>query len=91
MTPELELLRECQNRALEREGIPMVLSLVDEVHEQPPPVQDWARADGQQIAAKLDNFRTALLPHSRNDDMGCVITVLQVGSYADFGREGGQL
>ena len=88
---ELALLRECQDRVLEREGIPMVLALVSEVATMPPAADASARADGAAIAASMDRFRAALVPGSRDDDMGCVITVLQVASYAEFGRDGVRL
>ena len=91
MNDELATLRECQDRLLEREGIPMVLALVNEVGPSPDVGQEPVRADGQRLAQSTDRFRDALLPRSRDDDMGCLITVLQAAAYADFGREGGRL
>jgi len=89
--PELALLRESQDRVLEREGIPMVLALVSEVEPIPEPTQRSVREDGARLAESLDRFRGALLAGSRDDDMGCLTTVLTVASYADFGREGVRL
>jgi hypothetical protein len=91
MNQELAILRECQDRQLEREGIPMVLALVNEVAPMAEVVDQRARADGQAVAETLDRFRAALVPGSRDDDMGCLVTVLQAASYDDFGREGGRL
>lgn len=85
---ELALLRECQDRALEREGIPMVLSLVSEVGPMPAVVSAAVRAEGAALAESMDRVRAAVLPSSRDDDMGCLISVLQSVSYVDFGREG---
>ncbi|MFT4083746.1 MAG: hypothetical protein QM638_14285 [Nocardioides sp.] len=94
ISAELALLRECQDRVLEREGIPMVLALVDERGTAPaaPAVTDAdVLTDGAALADAMTGYRDALVPSSRDDDMGCLITVLQTTSYADFGREGVQL
>ncbi|BEP14768.1 hypothetical protein acdb102_30790 [Acidothermaceae bacterium B102] len=85
---ELALLRECQDRVLEREGIPMVLSLVSEVGPMPVVTSADVRAEGSALADSMDRVRAAVLPTSRDDDMGCLISVLQSVSYVDFGREG---
>lgn len=85
---ELARLRECQDRVLEREGIPMVLALVSEVGEMPSAMSDDVRAEGTSLAQSMDRVRSAVLPTSRDDDMGCLISVLQSVSYTDFGREG---
>lgn len=84
--PELALLRASQDRALEREGIPMVLTLVSEIGPMPDASQEWARAEGQALAAAMDRVRAAVLATSRDDDMGCLISVLQAVSYDDFSR-----
>jgi hypothetical protein len=89
--PELALLRESQDRVLEREGIPMVLALVSEVEPIPEPAQPSVRSDGERLAGSMEHFRTSLLNCSRDDDMGCLTTVLTVASYADFGRGGALL
>jgi hypothetical protein len=89
--PALALLRECQDRVLEREGIPMVLCLVSETGPMPDVRDEVARADGERLAAAMDGYRASLVPRSRDADMGCLISVLQVTSYADYGRAGGRL
>jgi hypothetical protein len=84
---ELGLLRECQDRVLEREGIPMVLSLVSEVEQPVPRVRDRRiRADGQRLARSFDRHRAALAASQRDDDVGCLTSVMQVVSYSDYGR-----
>lgn len=84
---ELGLLRECQDRVLEREGIPMVLTLLSEVEQPVPPARDRrVRADGQRLARSFDRCRAALAAGQRDDDVGCLISVMQVVSYCDYGR-----
>lgn len=82
----LALLRECQDRVLEREGIPMVLALVSEVGAMPDVGSSSVRDDGERLATSMDHYRETLLPGMRDDDMYCVISVLQAVSYDDFGR-----
>ena len=82
----LSTLRASQDRSFEREGIPMVLALVSEVGPMPDVVDELARRDGARLAAAMDSYRAALVPTSRDTDMGCLISVLQAVSYDDFGR-----
>ena len=91
LSPQLALLRESQDRVLEREGIPMLLTLVSETGPMPPVADSAVRADGARIAAAMDGYRAGLVPGSRDSDMGCLISVLQVTSYDEFGRHGGAL
>ena len=91
ISPELALLRECHDRAMEREGIPMVLALVSEVEPIPPVSDAGTLADGGRLAQSMDRVRSALAPSGRDDDMGHVITVLQATSYADFGQSEARL
>ncbi len=84
---ELGLLRECQDRVLEREGIPMVLTLISEVEQPVPPTRGGrVRADGRRLARRFDYYRAALAASQRDDDVGCLISVMQVVSYCDYGR-----
>jgi len=87
------LLREAQDRALEAEGIPMVLALLDHRATPDAPTdaptveqEDGARAEGERLAAALDEVREALLPGHRGSDLGATTAALQAVSYADFGR-----
>ncbi|WP_194906535.1 hypothetical protein [Quadrisphaera sp. INWT6] len=82
--PHLALLREAQDRALESEGIPMVLALLD--HRVGTGAERAAHAEGQRLAAAMDDVRGALLPGHRGSDLGATTAVLQAVSYADFGR-----
>lgn len=88
---EIRLLRECQDRALDREGIPMLLTLVSEVGPMPAVTDERARAEGLQLAHRLDAIRAAIAPTGRDGDMGRVVTVLQAGSYENFGRSEARL
>lgn len=89
----LAVLREAQDRALEAEGIPMVLALFDHRAVSGAPADapaaargDAARAEGERLAAALDEVREALLPGHRGSDLGATTAALQAVSYADFGR-----
>ena len=83
---EIALLRECQDRALDREGIPMILTLVSEVGPMPPVQEADVVRSGERLGAEMDRVRAVLAPSGRDEDMGRLITVLQAVSYADFGR-----
>lgn len=80
--PALALIRECQDRRLEREGIPMFLALVD---ERPDRVLPRAESgDGRAVVAELDRLRSAVADGQRGGDMGVVISLLQAAAYLDF-------
>jgi hypothetical protein len=83
----LALLRECQDREFGSDGIPMVLALVNEVGPMPTVSDAATLADGTALAESVEHYREALVPTARDTDMGCLISVLQVVSYDDFGRE----
>lgn len=83
----LALLRECQDRELNTEGIPMVIALVSEVGDVPDAADEPVRADGSRLAGLIDHYREALVPTASDTDMGCVVTVMQAVSYDDFGRD----
>ena len=84
---EMNVLRESQDRALEREGIPMYLALVREGDAPPfPEVEAPAVEFGSGLAGRLDDHRAALAPSQRDGDMGVLITLLAAAAYADFDR-----
>lgn len=84
---EMDVLRQSQDRALEREGIPMYLALVREGDAPPFPEVDPSAAEfGTGLAGRLDGHRTALAPTQRDGDMGVLITLLAAAAYADFDR-----
>ena len=66
VSPELALLRECQDRVLEREGIPMVLALVSEVGVVPPAAEPAIVADGRRLAERMDQIGQAVAPTGRD-------------------------
>jgi hypothetical protein len=82
---ELQVLRKSQDRALHMEGIPMFVALVDErsASDMPAPSNSEAERGGA-IAARLEEFRTALGPRQRDTDMGAVISMLMAAAYEDF-------
>ncbi|HZZ95814.1 MAG TPA: hypothetical protein VFE19_02275 [Jatrophihabitantaceae bacterium] len=81
---ELSTLRACQDRVLEREGIPMVLALVSETGAVPAAQAATVQADGQRLAAAIEHYRDELIPDMRDDDNGCLISIMQAVSYVDF-------
>ena len=80
------LLRECHTRRLDREGIPMVLALVDERGALPASASETTRAEGERYADLLGQYAEILVPQPvfRPDDEGGLITALQVLAYAHF-------
>ena len=81
---ELEILRESQDRALHREGIPMFVGLADERPGAAEPVA--SDPAGTALVARMQHFRSALGPSQRNTDMGLLISVLTAVAYSDFDR-----
>jgi hypothetical protein len=84
LSPALRTLRASQDRVLEREGIPMVLALVNEGGPMPAVGSEAVRAEGERLAAAMDRFREELVPSMREEDNGCLISVLVATSYEDF-------
>lgn len=83
------LLRECHSRRLDREGIPMVLALVDE--RKPLQIADSAvsRAEGTVYAELLAAYTELITPASvfAEDDEGGVIAAMQVLAYRHFDQQ----
>ena len=91
----MDVLRQSQDRALHREGIPMFVTLVDErpVGAIPQPGATTAAATtggGTErtaaILARAEQYRAVLAPTRREGDMGVMISVLAVTAYEDFDR-----
>jgi hypothetical protein len=67
---------ECERRALEREGIPVVLALVD---ERPEPVRctdERAVAEGARFAELFETYRSAISPDADEQDAAAVYSVV---------------
>jgi len=81
-----DLLRECHTRRLDREGIPMVLALVDERDAMPRMMSPQSHAEGAVYADLLGEYATLLTPTEvfRRADEGAVIVAMQVLAYAHF-------
>lgn len=78
------LMRACHDRRLEREGIPMVLGLVDERGPLPENSSQAQLAEGARFVEVLDRYTEALVPFARDDDEGALITAMQVLAYTNF-------
>jgi hypothetical protein len=83
------LLRECHSRRLDREGIPMVLALVDERRPLRIAEDAVSRAEGAVYADLLAAYTELLTPSSvfAEDDEGGVITAMQVVAYRHFDQQ----
>lgn len=79
------LLRDCHTRQLDREGIPMVLALVDERGTMPQGT-DQSRTEGTQYADLLGVYAELVVPAPafRATDEGGLITAMQILAYAHF-------
>ena len=78
------VMRVCHARHLEREGIPMVLGLVDERREIPRNTDAAQLASGTAIRDLLREYYSELVPFSRPDDEGALITAMQVVAFTHF-------
>ena len=88
-TGELQTLREAQDRALHMEGIPMLIALADQRGgEKPAAGTDTGDPRHAAILARIDQYRAALAPSQRENDLGVIASVLTVAAYEDFGRIG---
>jgi hypothetical protein len=81
-----DLLRGCHTRRLDREGIPMVIALVDERRPTSVSANERTRLEGAGYAALLGRYAEVLTPEPvfRHVDEAALITVLQVLAYAHF-------
>ena len=75
------LMRACHDRRLEREGIPMVIGLVDERGAIPAGATAEQLAEGAAFAEVFDRYAAALVPWARDDDEDAVIVAMQVVAY----------
>ena len=78
------IMRACHTRNLEREGIPMVLGLVDERRSIPRNTDDAQLAAGAVLAEALISYHRELVPFARDDDEGALVTAMQVVAFARF-------
>ena len=82
----LAVLRESQDRALHREGIPMLVVLSDERADRETPTTADGTPEARRLAGRMDEYRHSLAPDQRDTDMGVLISVLAVTAYEDFDR-----
>ncbi|MRX44762.1 hypothetical protein [Agromyces kandeliae] len=78
------LLRACNDRRLEREGIPMVLGLADERGAIPAAATAEQLAEGRAFAEGFDLYANALVPWARDDDEGAVIVAMGALGFTHF-------
>lgn len=78
---------ECERRALEREGIPVVLALVDERADPVRCTDQAAKAEGARFAALFETYRAALVPDADDHDAAAVYSVVALIGQAHV-REG---
>ena len=70
-------------RLLDRQGIAMVLAVVDETGTGVPVTDERVIADGAAQAALLCEYRAALRPDSADDDAEAVQDVVAVFAHTD--------
>lgn len=89
----LGTLREAMARVQHREGIPMVVVLVDERRPLPTTTPAGVRTEGLALAARVQEIRRAVAPTMREDDNGGVISALVIAAQelTDAGRAGGNM
>ncbi len=73
-------------RLPDRQGIAMVLALVDETGADAPVADEGVVADGIRQAALLGEYRAALRPDAADDDATAVQDVVAVFAHADRPR-----
>ncbi|WP_084963896.1 hypothetical protein [Thermoactinospora rubra] len=78
------VLADCEQRALEREGIPMVLALEDLTGGLPPVRDASALAEGPELARLLGHYGERLRPGAADDDLKALASVLTVLARAHF-------
>lgn len=76
----LSTLREAMARVQHREGIPMVVALVDERCPLPLMTPAAVRTEGPALAARVQEIRQAVAPTMREDDNGGVICALVIAA-----------
>lgn len=82
------ILREAMSRSTNREGIPMVVALVDERGMIPPVTDQAVLALGAELAAHAAQARRELGESMREGDNGGAITSLLIAADSLTRREG---
>ena len=83
----MSTLREAMARARHREGVPMLVALVDERGAMPETVDPGLRAEGAAIAARVDAIRATAAPTMRDGDNGGVVSALAVAAHTLLASE----
>ncbi|MFD7987009.1 hypothetical protein ACFV4M_27025 [Kitasatospora indigofera] len=76
------VLDACNERVLEREGIPMFLAF--QFDGAGPAADEPALAEGAALAPLIAHYRETLSPGCADDDQAALIDVLQVMAIAHF-------
>ncbi|MEU2658363.1 hypothetical protein ABZ615_23945 [Streptomyces sp. NPDC007325] len=72
------VLADCEQRALEREGIPMFLALEDLTGPSPRVTDERAAAEGPALAALTRTYREQVRPEAQDDDLASLASVITV-------------
>ncbi len=73
--------QDCERRALEREGVPVLLALEDLRTEPIHGRDEAARAQGARFAELLGRYAAELVPDARDGDAQALYSVLAVIGY----------
>ncbi|HEX4812258.1 MAG TPA: hypothetical protein VFV66_05845 [Nonomuraea sp.] len=82
------VLADCEQRALEREGIPMFLALEDLTGGLPAVRDERALAEGPELARLTGHYQELLRPEAGDDDLKSLASVITVLARAHFDEEG---
>lgn len=77
----LDTLRLAMTRASEREGIPMIVALVDERGPMAPVASDGVAATGRALAALVSTVHEDIAPTMADGDNGGVINALVIAAH----------
>lgn len=76
----LGTLREAMARIRNREGVAMVVALVDERRPLPVSADPIVRREGSALAARVQEIHRSVAPTMREDDNGGVISALMIAA-----------
>ncbi|NUP64606.1 MAG: hypothetical protein HOV96_08625 [Nonomuraea sp.] len=82
------VLSDNQQRALEREGIPMFLALEDLTGPPAPAKDGKVLSEGAELDRLLGHYARSLAPDAADGDLGQLSSVLTVLARAHFDEEG---
>ncbi|MFD4374354.1 hypothetical protein [Streptomyces sp. NPDC058486] len=81
------VLADCEQRALEREGIPMFLALEDLTGPAPRVGDAVAVAEGPRLAGLATTYREQVRPDADDSDLAALASVITVLARTHFHQE----